>query len=125
MKGMISQDIASAVGTGDEAAQGKKYFHAYENTLVAETDALRFTRIVIQGNIDGITYFWPININREGFRASSPGHDGVKANHTYEYNVKITKIGIGDPDAIIENAVADVTLSVKDWITVPSVSYEF
>lgn len=58
------------------------------------------TRLVIQGDIDGTTYYYPIEINREGFGYTT-GQPGIGRNIKYSYGITITRKGSLDPDTII------------------------
>ncbi|MCI2081701.1 MAG: fimbrial protein [Bacteroidales bacterium] len=124
MVNMFYESVAESVGTGSNSDTGVHYFYAYQNMISEETE-IKFTRLVIEGKIDGETYYWPININQTGFRSESPGHDGVKANCSYDYKVKITRIGSNNPDDAVETAIANVTLTVTDWTVVPCIEFEF
>lgn len=55
------------------------------------------TRLVLQGDIDGQTYYYPIDINQEGFGYSIGPH-GVSRNIRYSYSLLITRKGSLDPD---------------------------
>ena len=55
------------------------------------------TRMVVQGDIDGQTWYYPIEINQEGFGYSSGPH-GVSRNIKYSYSLLITRKGSTDPD---------------------------
>lgn len=124
MTGTLCDLIVGSIGAGANANSERHYFYAYSNTS-ADNAATPFTRLVIQGKVKGITYYWPININREGYRNASPGHDGILPNHTYEYTVKITRIGSDNPDVLVSTSNMQVSLNVVDWIVVPAVNYEF
>lgn len=58
------------------------------------------TRMVVQGDIDGTTYYYPIEINQEGFGYRSGPH-GVSRNIKYSYNLLITRKGSTDPDTLV------------------------
>lgn len=58
------------------------------------------TRLVIQGDIDGTTYYYPIEINREGFGYTT-GQPGIGRNIKYSYGLTITRKGSLDPDTLI------------------------
>ena len=55
------------------------------------------TRLVVQGDIDSQTYYYPIDINQEGFGYTSGPH-GVSRNIRYSYSLLITRKGSTDPD---------------------------
>ncbi len=58
------------------------------------------TRLVIQGDIDGTTYYYPIEVNQEGFGYTSGAH-GISRNIKYSYGITITRKGSTDPDTLI------------------------
>lgn len=55
------------------------------------------TRMVVQGDIDGVTYYYPIDINQNGFGYTSGPH-GLSRNVKYSYSLLITRKGSTDPD---------------------------
>lgn len=55
------------------------------------------TRLVLQGDIDGQTYYYPIDINQEGYGYTLGPH-GVSRNIKYSYSLLITRKGSLDPD---------------------------
>ncbi|MBE6225953.1 MAG: hypothetical protein E7121_02530 [Bacteroidales bacterium] len=102
------------------------YFYCYENMIETESDENRFTRLVIEGQLNGNTYYYPININREGFGYSEGnGHKGVKRNTSYTIDVVICRPGSTDPDHILEYGTLQASINVADWVTVPDVEVEF
>lgn len=58
------------------------------------------TRLVIQGDIDGRTYYYPIEVNQDGFGYSS-GTRGISRNIKYSYSITVTKKGSTDPDVLV------------------------
>ena len=58
------------------------------------------TRLVLQGDIDGETYYYPIEINQDGFGYSS-GARGISRNIKYSYSLTITRKGSRDPDTLV------------------------
>ena len=63
------------------------------------------TRMVVQGDIDGTTYYYPVDINREGFGYTS-GPRGLSRNVKYSYSLLITRKGSTDPDTPVGPAQA-------------------
>ena len=61
------------------------------------------TRMVVQGDIDGATYYYPVDINREGFGYTSGPH-GLSRNVKYSYSLLITRKGSTDPDTPVPPA---------------------
>lgn len=58
------------------------------------------TRLVLQGDIDGKTYYYPVEINQDGFGYSS-GTRGIGRNIKYSYSLTITRKGSTGPDILI------------------------
>lgn len=93
-----------------------RYFYCYENLINTETASNRYTRLVIEGELNGTTYYYPININRELFGyVYTNGHRGVKRNASYSINCVISGVGSNNPDKIIENKTITISISVTDW----------
>lgn len=58
------------------------------------------TRLVLQGDIDGRTYYYPMEINQDGFGYSS-GPRGISRNIKYSYSITVTRKGSTDPDTLL------------------------
>lgn len=124
MLGMLYDAVTPAID--DTGYQTPHYFYAYENTLEAEAADNRFTRLVIQADLNGKTYYYPVNINREGYGyVASNGHKGVKRNTAYEINVTIMRPGSTDPDKPIQYGTLNVSLNVQNWVITPVANPEF
>lgn len=124
MSGMLYDAITPPIGDGGYSTS--HYFYAYENTLESETAENRFTRLVIQADLNGKTYYYPVNINQDGYGyVPGNGHKGVKRNTSYEVNVTILRPGSTDPDKPVEHGALGVTLNVLNWVTTPVANPEF
>jgi len=82
----------------------------YPNSSVEESPGSPFTRLVIEGKIKGRTYYWPIDIGRDG-RAP----EGIMRNCSYIYDVKITGKGSSDPDFAVRHEDAEISMEVRPW----------
>ena len=83
----------------------------YPNMAAAEGPGTPFTRLVIQGRLDGEVWYWPIDINRgEG---TSP--EGVEGNCVYTYDIVLTRKGSADPDTAIRTEDAVIRMEVEKW----------
>lgn len=127
MSGMLDESIADSVNdTGNSTA---RYFYAFENTIASENKSADdyFTRLVIEGEINGIRYYYPININRDnyGFVSGKGNKQGIERNKSYELSVVISKSGSLDPNEPIEFGTLSVTVSVDDWTLVPATTVNF
>ncbi len=124
MEGILYEEINSPLSPSSEITS--RFFYCYENLLASETASDRFTRLVIEGKLNGTTYYYPININREGFGyVETTSHKGVKRNASYSINCTITGIGSNDPDEIIENSTISVDITVTEWEDVDSAEINF
>lgn len=86
-------------------------FICYPNTSLKEGPGTPFTRLVIEGKIDGETFWWPIDINR------SDGTEvpGISRNSQYVFDITISRKGMKDPDTAIRADMAQVLMSVRPW----------
>ena len=111
---------------GDAGITSPHYFYCYENTIDEESDTEKFTRLVIEATLNGETYYYPININREkyGWNASN-GHKGVMRNRSYQYDITILRPGSTDPDEIVDISAFSLDVSIDDWKIIPNSNVEF
>ena len=124
MEGILYESINTPLAPGGDITS--HFFYCYENLLASETDTDRFTRLVIEGKLNGTTYYYPININREGFGyVPTTSHKGVKRNASYSINCVISGIGSNDPDVIIESSAISVDITVTDWEDVDTADINF
>lgn len=63
------------------------------------------TRLVIEGTIEGVTYYYPINV----------GNGTVEPGHRYIYDLTITRTGTLDPDIPAESTMIDVIMEAVPW----------
>ena len=77
--------------------------YCYPNDVAQESSGSPFTRLVIQGDIDGQTYYYPIPINRPGFGYSA-GKEGICSNVNYVMNIHITGPGALSPSEDIPDS---------------------
>lgn len=75
--------------------------YCYPNDGADGVVGSQHTKMVVQGDIDGATYYYPIEINQEGYGYSSGPH-GVSRNVKYSYNLTITRKGSTDPDTPVD-----------------------
>lgn len=87
--------------------------YCYPNSTSEETIGSPYTRLVIEGEIGGRTYYYPINVNRKYFRADEGGSEGVSRNRHYSLDITLTRKGSLDPDT----AVAPGTVKVRGLVT--------
>ena len=79
------------------------------------------TRLVLEGRIDGHTYYWPINIGTQ----VEDGTYIVERNHCYAYDIHIRRKGTTDPDIPISIDTCEIDLNIKSWIEKKEYGIEF
>lgn len=79
------------------------------------------TRLVLEGKIDGYTYYWPINIGT----AENAGTYIVERNHCYAYDIHIRRKGTTDPDIPVSISTIEIKLNIKPWIEKKEYGVEF
>lgn len=82
---------------------------AYPNNSETESPGTPFTRLVIEGRIQGELWYWPIDINR-----NSPA-PGISRNCSYIYDVTITAKGSKDPDIPVSFKEAVIKYEIEGW----------
>ena len=118
MTGMLYDEILQDVG--DAGYTTPHYFYCYENMLQTESYDNKYTRLVIQADLNGTTYYYPISINREGFGYnSSNGHIGIKRNTSYSLEVTISRPGSLEPGSNLEFGTVTAKVNVLNWETIP------
>ncbi len=96
------------VGTLTERAiQPKGVFYCYPNPVVSESTSEAMTRLVIEGLIDGTTYYYPINIFRDGYI--------MEADTDYVFDITICSLGNLDPDTAANPLQISINSSIEKW----------
>ncbi len=91
----------------------KHHFYAYENSIQTETVGEKFTKLVIEATLDGNTYYYPIDINREDYGGTT--NNGIKRNTVYNLSVIIKRPGSNSPSIMVEKGTVITTVTVADW----------
>ena len=108
-KSLIYQRVEDVVGV--EGIKTDIKLRCYPNMAEEEGPGSPFTRLVIQGELDGEIWYWPIDINRgEG---SSP--EGIEGNCTYSFDIVLTRKGTADPDTSIKTESAMIKMEIEKW----------
>lgn len=84
-------------------------FICYPNNSTAEGPGTPFTRLVIEGKVQGETFYWPLNINRDD------GGYGVGRNERYVYDITINRKGTKDPDIPVRTEDMDISFKIEKW----------
>lgn len=97
---MIVQDIVTDIG--DEMTPVGISLMCYPNSCDQESIGAPCTRLVIEGDIDGDRWYWPVNVRPE-------------RNCRYSYDIRITGKGSANPDIPVNAEAMEVTIDVKRW----------
>lgn len=133
----VAEDINSCTQTGllydeitpsisDAGYTQSHYFFCYENSIESESDSEKFTRLVIEGVLNGKKYYYPININQQGYGyIESNGHHGIMRNTVYTISVTIFRPGSTDPDKPLTLGSVKTNISIENWNTTPTSNINF
>lgn len=94
---------------GSSTVKTDLHFYCYPNVEKEESLGSPFTRLVIEGTLEGRRYYYPVNVNR---RATAKG---VERNCVYILDVVLTRRGTTDPDTAVDTETAQVKVTVRDW----------
>ena len=120
----IAENVHTPVGT--DGYTTRQYFYCYENLLSEETATDRFTRLVLEAQLDGNTYYYPIDINQEGYGWAAPsGEKGVKRGTIYTYDIVITGPGSDDPESKITRRSIVLDAQAESFTDGPSFTATF
>ncbi len=93
-------DLLGTMADGSSDASGH-HFYCYGRETSAAVSGSGAIRLCVRASIDGHTYYWSLPVNNGNVWNSSAfvagdSHYGVKRNHSYEYDITITRAGIPD-----------------------------
>lgn len=111
MQGMIYDDFGCSIN--DNGYTVPHYFYCYENTFKDESEHNKFTRVVVEGKLNGVTYYYPIVLEE------------LQRNCCYTLDITIKRPGSNDPSADVEKGTIVASIQVKDWEVLPETSIEF
>ena len=106
---LIYQRIEGQVGT--DVITTDVMLRCYPNIASQESMGSPFTRLVIQGKLDGDVWYWPIDINRGEGRTP----EGIEGNCAYTFDIVLTRKGSADPDTAIKTESATIMMEVEKW----------
>lgn len=95
--------------------------YCYPNACSEEGPGTPFTRLVIEGRLNGQTCWWPVNINRK----SGTIQPGIHRNQRYIYDLTLRSKGSSGPDDPIEIEDIDIDMTIKSWKEKEDYSVEF
>lgn len=85
------------------------HFYCYPNVAKEESMGSPFTRIVIEGTLQGNKYYYPLSVNRRN------DGTGVERNTVYVLDVVLTRRGTTDPDTAVDTETAQVSVTTRKW----------
>ncbi len=106
---MIIQNIPADIGNTPCILDLK--FLCYPNASRTEGPGTPFTRLVIEGTMNGNTCWWPIDINRY----PDSEKPGIHRNTQYIFDIRLTGKGSSDPDTPLEKENADIKMEIRKW----------
>jgi hypothetical protein len=83
----------------------------YPNAAENEGPGTPFTRLVIEGEIEGKRYWWPIEVNRD----NGTEEKGIYRNRRYIYDIVIRRKGMTSPDEPVVSEDIDISIETKTW----------
>ena len=93
------------------------YLYCYSNET---SDISSSTKLILQADLNGTTYYYPIPVNQEGYGLPEDnGHYGIRSNTVYTYGITVTRPGSLDPDIPLEPGVLNLNIDVKEWDIIP------
>lgn len=114
--GLLMDNIAEAIT--DQAYTTAHYLYCYSN----ETDVIdSSTKLVLQADLDGVTYYYPIPVNQTGYGyLEENGHFGIRRNTAYSFGITVTRPGSLDPETPVVPGTLEITLEKADWNIIPN-----
>ena len=101
MNGMLYDMLGTDISdTGYSTAHS---FYCFSNDITEEKDGNKFTRVVIEGVLNGITYYYPIALPE------------LKRNCCYSLDITIKRPGSLNPDSDVEKGTLLASVNVLDW----------
>lgn len=94
--GMVYKYLGNGKADGNGSSYGSAVLYCYPNEAEEESFASPYTRLVIEGMLDGKTCYYPIPINRGSFISS--GAEGIGRNRRYVFDLTLTRPGTESPD---------------------------
>ena len=109
---LLVQELPESIGK--DFVEVDRELFCYPNISSEDRFGTPFTRMVIEGKIEGRTWYYPINVNREDI-CWVEGTPGVERGRNYVYDVTIKRTGSLDPDVPVSVVEASVICEVLPW----------
>ena len=91
--GMVYRYLGNGHPSGDGTVYGTASLYCYPDEAEEETPGSPFTRLVVEGTLDGKTCYYAIPINRRG-----NGEEGIGRNRRYVFDLTLTRPGTESPE---------------------------
>ena len=104
---LIVQDIPEDIGK--ERLLTDISLVCFQNLCENESPGSPFTRLVVEGKIQGETYYWPLTINR------TEGGRGIGSNTRHVFDLTIRRKGCLDPDEELVIEDSETMMEVVEW----------
>ena len=101
MSGMLYDNLG--IDLSDSGYKTAHSFYCFPNNIDQEGDDKKFTRVVIEGELNGVTYYYPVAVPQ------------LERNNCYSLDITIKRPGSLDPDSDVEKGTLLATVSVLDW----------
>lgn len=121
ISGIVFDQISGTIS--DTPYTVKHHFYTYENSISSESGSEKFTRLIVEATLNGINYFYPININREDFGGTT--NNGIKRNTVYNITIVIKRPGSSSPEILVEKGSVITSVTIADWDTETIGNIEF
>lgn len=106
---MLFKELKEPVG--NTVCQTDIRLLCYPNSWPEESPGTPFTRLVIEGSLDGDRYIWPIEVNR----AEGETDAGIHRNCSYVHDVVLTRKGLLSHDDKFETDMMTINMDVVKW----------
>lgn len=120
--GMLMREIRGDVGW--DVVRTDIDLYCYPNTNEVQSAGTPFTRLVIEGEVGGKTWYWPLDVNRGDF-GPVHGRPGVSRDCSYVFDVSLFRLGSEDPDTPVSLADVSLDCAVVPWTEIPEISEPF
>lgn len=109
--GIMAQEIGEDIGSLRLTPEISLL--CFPNVSEEEGPGSPFTKLILEGKIEGETYYWPIAVNRKD------GGKGIRRNCRYVYDLTIKRKGCLDPeDEIHDDIYMDDEIEIEEEDTV-------
>jgi len=105
---MIFREIEEPVGMG--SIRPYLRFYCYPNEAAEESLGSPFTKLVVEGTVNGKVTYYPVCVGRD-----IEGKGGISRNKSYLIDLKITRLGSEDPETPVMEGSVVVVAEVADW----------